>query len=402
MKDSSTRRSFLQRVGFGAAALGMNMTAPAAEKEEPIAGLEPAANDSTAAKGWTPASDHKIRVGIAGYGYCKFGAQFGFQDHPNVQVVAVTDLLPDRCDGLAKDCRCDKTYPSLEEMLKDDRIEAVYVATDAPGHARHCIEALKRGKHVAVAVPAVWGSLDDAHELYETVKASDRKYMMFETSCYHAELHAMREIYRAGLLGNLIYAEGEYYHYCPEPIPSYEGWRVGMPPQWYPTHSNAYHVGVTGGSFTEVSCLGMPSVVEHLQPAHNRYGNPFGTEVALFRTSEGGMARMVVSWDTPGREAEAGRIRGQRGSFDSRYRGFLEIEEKLPSLERPPLPPGVLGGHHGGSHGPLMNEFVTAILEDRQPLVDVVAALNMTVAGIVAHQSALKDGEWLDIPQFTW
>ena len=47
-----------------------------------------------------------------------------------------------------------------------------------------------------------------------------------------------------------------------------------------------------------------------------------------------------------------------------------------------------------------MNEFVTAILEDRKPLVDIVAALNMTVAGIVAHQSALKDGELLKIPQF--
>jgi hypothetical protein len=48
-----------------------------------------------------------------------------------------------------------------------------------------------------------------------------------------------------------------------------------------------------------------------------------------------------------------------------------------------------------------MNEFVTAILEDRKPLVDVAQALNMTVAGIVAHQSALKGGEWLKVPQFS-
>jgi len=47
-----------------------------------------------------------------------------------------------------------------------------------------------------------------------------------------------------------------------------------------------------------------------------------------------------------------------------------------------------------------MNEFVTAILQDRKPLVDIALALNMTVAGIVAHQSALKDGEWMKIPQY--
>ena len=57
-------------------------------------------------------------------------------------------------------------------------------------------------------------------------------------------------------------------------------------------------------------------------------------------------------------------------------------------------------GGHGGSHGYLMNEFVTAILQNRKPLVDIAQALNMTVAGIVAHQSALKDGELRKIPQF--
>jgi hypothetical protein len=78
------------------------------------------------------------------------------------------------------------------------------------------------------------------------------------------------------------------------------------------------------------------------------------------------------------------------------------LEKNLPDTKRPPLPPGVAAGGHGGSHGYLMDEFVTAILQNRQPLVDVAAALNMTVAGVVAHQSALKDGELLKIPQFTF
>jgi predicted dehydrogenase len=312
--------------------------------------------------------------------------------------VAVTDLIPERCAGLAKACRCDKKYPSLEEMVKDDSIEAVFVATDAPSHSRHCIEVLKHGKHVCTAVPAVFGSLDDAEPLLQAVKSSGKKYMMFETSCYHADLHAMREIYKAGGFGKLIYSEGEYYHYNCAKGASYKGWRIGMPPQFYPTHSNAYYVGVTGGSFTEVSCMGMPSVLAPLRPSENRYKNPFGTEIALLRTSEGGMARMAVSWDMPGVGGEVGRIHGQRGSFiNNKYQG---LEKRLPPLERPPLPPGMQDDYHGGSHGPLTNEFVTAILEDREPLVDIIAALSMSVAGIVAHQSALKDGELLKIPQY--
>ena len=403
-----TRQSFLRAIGLGAAAFGLGQAARAAEK--PIQGFEKATTDTKTSKGWEPVSDRKIRVGIAGYGVCQFGAAFGFQDHPNVEVVAVTDLVPERCAGLAKACRCEKTYPSLEEMVKDDKIEAVFVATDAPSHARHCIDVLKHGKHVASAVPAVFGSLEEADKLLEAVKSSGRKYMMFETSAFHQDLYAMRQIYNAGKFGKIVYSEGEYFHYCAEPIDSYKGWRIGLPPQWYPTHSNAYHVCVTNGSFTEVSCQGMPSEVDHCKPANNPYKNPFGTEIALFRTSEGGMSRMAVSWDTPGLGGEMGRVRGQKGSFYGtdmqptlvRKEGgdFEGSKEPLPNMMRPPLPPGVAPGSHGGSHGYLTDEFICAILQDRKPLVDIVQALNLTVSGIVAHQSALKDGERMKIPQY--
>jgi len=72
----------------------------------------------------------------------------------------------------------------------------------------------------------------------------------------------------------------------------------------------------------------------------------------------------------------------------------------LGSKPDPVALPGVPAGGYGGSHGHLMNEFVTAILQDRQPLVDITMALNITVGGIVAHQSALNGGEWLKVPQF--
>lgn len=381
--------------GFGAAAIGF--AGSARSQDKPVQGFEKAAGDRDASEVWKPVSDRKIRVGLVGYGVSRFAAAFGFQDHPNVEVVAVSDLIPERCAGLAKAVRCSKTYPSLQDLVRDDRIEAVFVATDAPSHARHCIEVLRHGKHVASAVPAVYGSLEEAEHLFDSVRKSGLKYMMFETSYFREDLFAMRQIYRAGGFGNLVYAEGEYFHYMEKPIDSYKGWRVGLPPQWYPTHSNAYYTGVTGGSFTKVSCLGMPSRIKHLQPENNPYKNHFGSEIALFRTSEGGTARMAVSWDTPGYEGEMGRIRGQKGSFHGKFEG---PERTLPQTKRPPLPPQVEPGGHGGSHGYLMDEFVTAILQDRKPIVDIAQALNMTVAGIVAHKSALKDGALMKIPQY--
>jgi hypothetical protein len=400
-----TRREFVERMGIAGAALGLSdvTAASAAESAQPpvdargkvIPGFEKNQADPNAAKGWQPFSDRKIRVGIAGYGLCKFGAAFGFQNHPNVEVAAVTDLIPANRAALAKACRCEKTYPSCEEMIQDDKIEAVFIATDAPSHARLAIAALQHGKHVASAVPAVFGSLEDADRLFDAVKKSGLKYMMFETSYYHSTLYTWHQQYRAGQLGKIIYSEGEYYHYFGSPLAGYNpktknvdpgGWRNGLPPQWCPTHSNAYYVGVTGGSFTEVSCQGVSSIVPHLRAENNAYKNPFGSEIALLRTREGGTSRMAVCWDLPAANGERGRVYGQKKAKGS--------------ASRPPLPPGVGAGGHGGSHGHLTTEFVDAILRDRKPWVDLAQALNMTVAGIVAHQSALRDGERMKIPQY--
>ena len=389
LMGSMARREFLERLGvvsLGAmAAAGL----PAGQAD---------AKDRPASKAWEPVSERKVRVGIVGYGVCRFGAQFGFQDHPNVEIVAVSDLIPERRNGLMEACRCEKSYDSLEEIVKDPKIEAIFVATDAPSHARHCMDVLNHGKHVMTAVPAVLGSLEQAQQLVETVQKTGLKYMMAETSCFHEDCYAMRQIYHAGGFGRLIYSEGEYYHYSPTPIPSYKEWRVGLPPLWYPTHSTAYYIGVTGKRFTSVSCVGFNAGYPAVQPGANKYGNPFSDEIALFQTSEGGASRMLMCKGVFGLVNETGRVFGEKGYMSElNYQGILK---ELPDLARPPLPPSVDAGGHGGSHGPLMNEFITAILQDREPLVNVYEALAMTVPGIIAHQSALKGSETLKVPQF--
>src|SRR5690606_3928791 len=135
-------------------------------------------------------------------------------------------------------------------------------------------------------------------------KKSGMNYMLFETSFFRKNNHEMRVIYNAGGFGRIIYCEGEYFHGSGRDaaIPvvrtvtydkedphrgSYNGWRNGMPPMWYPTHNTAYYVGVTGKPFLEVSCWG----VKTIDPKTNNFGNPFDTEVAMFRIEGGGVSR---------------------------------------------------------------------------------------------------------------
>ena len=323
-----SRRGFIHGMGGIGALLGLTAKSMGAEAPRDadgniIPGFEKIKEDPNSSKGWQPVSDRKVKVGIAGYGLCRFGGAFFYQNHPNVEVVAATDLDPGRCAGLARAVGAKKTYPSCEEMIqKDKEIEAVYIATDAPTHAKLAVMGLNHGKHVCSAVPAVFGfqAEEEAEELFEAVKKSGLKYAMNETSTFHADLWDKRTQYQAGALGKIIYSEGEYYHdFGPNGLPGYNpkngkidvnGWRRGLPPMWYPTHSNAYYVSITGGRFTEVSCLGTPGLYnEHKE---NQWKNPFGTEVGMFKTSEGGISRMAVSWDMKNAHGEKGRVYGQK------------------------------------------------------------------------------------------
>ncbi len=382
----SSRRKFLQQLGLGTLSLPVFNNLSFAHARTGIKELT--------YEHW---GDRKVKVGLVGYGFSKFSADFGFQDHPNVEIVAVSDIIPDRCNALAKHINCSKKYASLEEMVKDDQIEAIFIATDAPNHARHAILALNHGKHVAVAVPAVFDRVEEAYELKEAVEKSKKVYMMFETSCYREDLYAMKKIYDAGGFGKIVYSEGEYFHYKPVGIPSYLGWRDGMPPMYYLTHATAYHLAVTNGAYTEVSCFGRVSHLPYLKDGKNKYKNRFGTEVAIFKTADGAISRMMYTNDTQGPFAEEGRLRGELGSYSraGKYAGHLK---SLPDVQRPVLPGTVPAGGHGGSHGQLTHDFIGCILENKKPWLDV--SLNLSVPGIIAHQSALKKGKLLKIPQF--
>ena len=369
-KDVS-RREFVRDVGL--ATVGTFALTGAAER------VAAAAEDKPAAK---PPSDRKVRMAIVGHGVCQFGVALGFHRHPNVEIVAVSDLVPARCAALAKVCRCEKTYESLEVLVKDPKVEAVYVATDAPSHARHCIEAMKQGKHCVSAVPAAM-TIEDCQALKETKEKTGLKYMMAETSYYHGGVIRSRNLHRLGQ--KLLYTEGHYYHHGVTRLGSWKNWRRALPPMYYPTHSTAYYVGVTRKRLTKVSCLGWRGPGKEWQK--NAWdNNPFVCESALFGTSEETMCRINVFW--------WGAAGGESGDW---------IWEKKPTAKvasTVPLPKGLPRGGHGGSHGPLAHEFVSAILEGREPAVDVYEALAMTAPGIVAHQSALKGGRQMDVPGF--
>lgn len=390
-----TRRFFLQ----SGAILAATLPAAADNVLDRILRIEP----------FQPMSDRKIRIGVVGGG---FGMSFHWHEHPNCVVAAVSDLIPERRENLKKKYRCDTAYESLEVLVKDESLDAVAIFTPAPDHARHALLCFEHGKHVISACPACM-TLEEAEQLRTAKSHTGLKYMNAETSYYRAETELARQLYKAGVFGELVYSEAEYYHpgigRATHELSVRDGkrtWRYGFPPMLYPTHSTAFLVGVTGERLTKVSCVGTGDPNE---PAlkDNAYNNPFLNGMAMFTTDQGHPFRCNVAWDihADGERAQwlgrdAALYMPSGGGQPFTYKAGPERVTEMPDFS-PRLPEALRQDTgHGGSHPFLTHEFVTALLEDREPAIDLNLALSFCVPGIVAHQSALQGGKLVDIPVF--
>ena len=396
--DYLSRRIFLNKLTASTVGMAVSGLTVSGKNRDYLSVLSNGGIDS-----WKQTSDTIIRIGIVGGG---FGASFFWHQHPNCIVEAVSDLQEERKKTLMEVYQCSKSYNSLEELVKDDQLDAVGVFTDAPSHGRHIVEVLKHGKHCITAVPMSM-TLEDLSLVKEWKEKTGLKVMMAETSMYRSDLYNAKIIYEKGMFGKIVYSEGEYYHPHVDTAWGYKEWRNALPPMLYPTHASAYYVGVTRKRYTSVSGLGFRGDAPRYK--NNSYNNPFSSETALFETSEEGMSRINVFWGTEGAHGETGRLFGELGRFDknvlhigkgiqAKYEGIGDRDEIEYPDNRPSLPEGMDMGGHGGSHGHLTNEFIMALVEDREPLIDVYEGIAMTSPGIVAHQSALKNGERLLIP----
>lgn len=403
-EHATTRREFLEITGATLLGAGAALSAGRTFAQAQPADAKPVEKDV------------KVRLAVVGGG---FGAGHHWHEHPHCQVTAVTDLVEDRRQNLVRAYNCPNAFPSLEVMLEEaaDQFDAVAVFTDGPSHARHAILCMEKGKHVTSACPAAM-NLEDLHALKEIKERTGLTYMMHESSYYRQPCIAARELYEAGELGRLVLSEVEYHHpgigAKSDSLSRWQGlksWRYGLPPLLYATHSLGLLVGVTRERILKVSCMGERVGADFPTAEENQYGNPFDNEFAIGYTSGGNVCRFSVFWQIAS-HGERGQWFGDKkscfmASYGGQRQAIAEVHggwkdwdvPRYWETDRLPEPMRHDSGH-GGSAAFLSAEFIDALVEGREPTCDLYESIAMTAPGIVAHESALKGGELLEVPQF--
>jgi predicted dehydrogenase len=369
----------------------------------------------------------KVNIALVGLG---FGAEFIpiYLRHPNAHLQAICQRDKAKLDAVGDEFGVEGRYTDFLELLKDPKVDAVHINSPIPDHGWMSIAALKAGKHVSCTVPMAT-TIEECREIVALAQQSGLKYMMAETVVYAREYLYMRELRDNGTLGKLQFVQASHQ----QDMDGWPNYWPGLPPMWYATHCVGPVSGLANASAEYVSCFGSGTVRAELQ-AH--YGSPFAVETAHIKFKDSDLSARIVRslFDTARQYRESIDVYGDKASVEwplIEHEPLVLHRAKLPEPEIPlkvtapdyasRLPESIRsfttkgvyadgedthlsftqGSGHGGSHPHLVHEFVSAIVEDREPFPNAKQSANWTCVGLCAHQSALKGGAIEALPSFT-
>lgn len=367
-------------------------------------------------------ADKKVNIAIIGLG---FGAEFIpiYQHHPNANLYAICQRTESRLNEVGDSFGIEARYTDYAQVLADPNVDAVHINTPIHEHAQMSIDGLRAGKHVACTVPAAT-SIEELDAIVAAQAESGKKYMMMETVIYSREFLYVKELYETGKLGRLQYLRATHQ----QEMLGWPGYWEGLPPMHYATHVVSPCLALARKDAESVTCFGSGRIQEHLIP---KYNSPFAIESAHIQLRDSDVVAEVMRslFNTARQYRESFDAYGSKMSFEwslieheppvvhigeAPHRvSVLDFAHLLPEPIQRFTTKGVYGGEqqhlsfiqgsgHGGSHPHLANEFLMSIVEDREPFPNARQSANWTAVGILAHESALRGGECISLPSFTW
>ncbi|MBD3672640.1 MAG: Gfo/Idh/MocA family oxidoreductase [Planctomycetaceae bacterium] len=367
----------------------------------------------------------QINVAMIGLG---FGAEFIpiYQADKRANVAAICRRNEEELQKTGDQFGIEKRYTSYDEVLADPDIDYVHINSPIPDHAWMSLKALDAGKHVMCTVPMAT-TIEECRQIVEKVKETGLKYMMAETVVYSREFLYIKELYEKGELGKIQFMKASH----PQDMDGWPSYWEEMIPMHYATHVVSPVLGLMDNVAEYVSCFGSGTVRDDIA---QKSGNSSAVETCHIKIKDSDVAAQIwrFLYDVARQYRESFDVYGTKKSFewtlieDEKHviHTAKKPEPEIPELVTVPdyahlLPEEiqkftqpqeihdaehlsfVQGGGHGGSHPHLVNEFLSAITEDRDPWPNAVQSANWTCVGLCAHESTTKGGELVKLPEFT-
>jgi predicted dehydrogenase len=145
-----------------------------------------------------------LRVAVVGLGYWGPNLLRNLVELDDAEVVLMCDERNDRLEHWGKRYPAVARTTSYLDVLSDDQVEAVVIATPVSTHFELASRSLQFGKHTFVEKPLA-GSSEDAAELVRLARRAGRVLMPGHTFLYSPPVVAIKELIDAGALGDLYF-----------------------------------------------------------------------------------------------------------------------------------------------------------------------------------------------------
>ena len=365
-----------------------------------------------------------LKIGIVGAR--GLSTLMGFNALPDVRVDAICDLNPDILADAAARHNIPRTYRVFEDMLESD-IDAVVIATPMQCHVPQAIMALEAGMHVLSEVTA-GVTMDELWWLIESVEKNDRIYMFAENYCYMPHNQLILNMVKSGLFGDVYYCEGEYLHEISS-LATYRlkdsaitrttwrnYWQLGKRGAFYPTHS----IGPVMQWYSGERIVGVSSFGTGSHTAHGLRQDD--TSVTICQLTNDKIAQIRIDCLSPRpHNAAYYQLQGTKGVYEAprgygddhkiwladmdpdtdhaKWRGLNEFVHHLPERYRSAADEHLNAGHGGGDFF-IVEDFINAILTDKQPDINVYKACEWTAVALLSELSVTNNGRMMEMPNF--
>jgi predicted dehydrogenase len=145
-----------------------------------------------------------IGIGVIGYGYWGPNLVRNFGELPGFKVISVCDFNPQRLAQVSARYPAVKTTVNYQDLLKDQAIDAMVIATPVSTHFELAIRALQAGKHVFLEKPMT-ATVEEGERLLDAADHAKRILMVDHTFIYTGAIRKIKDLVTSGQLGDLYY-----------------------------------------------------------------------------------------------------------------------------------------------------------------------------------------------------
>ena len=148
-----------------------------------------------------------LRVGVVGLGYWGPNLARNFHALPDAELVWCCDASPAAHERTAPMVPGARMTDRIEDLLEDETLEAIVLATPVPTHAGLAVRVLEAGKHCFVEKPLAQ-SVADAERAVAAAERCGRTLMVGHLLEYHPGVRKLKELAESGELGEIHYVYG--------------------------------------------------------------------------------------------------------------------------------------------------------------------------------------------------